>query len=128
MFSEEVYRVKPIINDSFTSTIKELIEYKTYNERKYIKYHIDVINPDSVQLGQDLSSLKRPEFIYITFNYMNESEWTNHGGYEFCTCSMLDGTKLLVNWDTNTSSKRIRRFEKQFIRRLKLMKIKNSII
>lgn len=68
----------------------------------------------------------KPEYIYATFNFCSEKGWTNHGGHRFCECILKDKSKILVNWDVNTKSVKIKEFSMKIIRKLKLKQIENS--
>ena len=124
-----VYKIEAFLNDSFEQTLKELTESVLSEfDVDSISYRKSSFGPDDVKLG-DINpynmSVKyhKPEYIYATFNLCSEKGWTNHGGHEFCRCILKDKSKILVNWDTSSDSKKFEKLDIKFLRKIKLKKI-----
>jgi hypothetical protein len=81
MIRSEVYRIEALINDSFEDTIKELIQYLLPDIKK-IKY--SKMSPDSIKVGGIgyNANFTKPDYLYITFNFLSKESWTNSGGHK----------------------------------------------
>lgn len=99
----EVYKISPIINNSFDKTSKVLVDFILSDfDVEEISYAKSLL-PDGAQIGSILSDMHKPEYIYITFNYLSETSWTNYGGHQYCECILKNKSKILINWDISSS-------------------------
>lgn len=123
---KKVYKISPC-NGSFDSMLKEIIKY-LYSEYKVkkIKFSDSSLLADGVQIGNPpCEPWHKPEFLFVTLNFCEEKNWTNDGGHPFCECYLKDKSKILINWNTGSNSKKIDEFSTRFIRKLKLKKLEN---
>ena len=97
----KVYKITPIIDNSFDKTSKVLVDFVLSKFLVESTTYKNSLNPDDVQVGGDLSNMRKPEYIYLTFNYLANG-WTNWGGHQYCQCKLKDGSKILINWDISS--------------------------
>jgi hypothetical protein len=129
MLKSDRYIITPFLNNSFDSSMKELIKF-VVSEYKLIYELFDFGNItyslcciDKTTVGSNFSNMKTPDIIYISVNFMNEGSWTNSGGLIYCTIILNFRTKIEVRWDTSPRGYNYEYFNITKLRRLKLEKL-----
>jgi hypothetical protein len=126
----KVYKIEPLVNNSFYETFVELISYlKTEYPIRNVEYIISRIYPDSISFLDYNGTTyikERPKHLFLTINHVEPTSWTNKGGHSFCKCILDDNSKLLINYDTSTDSRICYDVDNKFLRRIKLKKISES--
>lgn len=129
MIVSNLYKIYPLINNSFEETLKVLIWYicRNYDIKETI-YHTS-LSPDKTTIGSryNLSNLKKPEFISVRVNYCTNHSWSNAGGIEYCTIKTKDDVRISVRWESinNDAYKEFNytELDNKFYRKVKLIKL-----
>lgn len=123
---KKVYKINAL-NNSFSLMLNELIIHlRSEHDIDNIVFSnsSNSFLPDNLQIGNPpYEPWHKPEYIFITLNFCEEKSWTNDGGHSYCECYLKDKSKILINWDTSSDSKKIEKFSIKFIRKLKLDKL-----
>jgi hypothetical protein len=108
-YNECSFRLDMMSDDGFLISINESL----YNKVGGIGYN---------------ANFTKPDYLYITFNFLSKESWTNSGGHNFCTCILKDKSKVLVNWYTffgknHLIKPELKIIDIKFIRKLKIKNI-----
>lgn len=117
------YKISPFINNSFNDTLICIIKI-LYDD---IKLEITNCTPDCVMISDSSFNLwNKPEYVFITFNFLDNGVYTDNVGSEFCRFKLKD-KKVIVNWSTNEHKNiKYEIFNLKKIRKLKLDKISRT--
>jgi hypothetical protein len=123
-----VYKIPPLINNSFEETLKQFVNYKKqeYNVEKII-FTESKISPDKCQIGDGISAFRKPHCIFISLTFMSEKGWTNKGGHEYCTFKLKDKSNIYIGWNLSSEFKDYLELDIKFIRKIKLQNLAKLI-
>lgn len=120
----KIYKIEET-NNSFANTISQLLEYlKSEYNIVDISYRARV-EPDHLKVGNPpYDPWHKAQYLFVTLNFLEDSSWTNSGGYEYCECKLTDNLKISVRWDTSCKyTSEIQNFSRKTIRKIKLNKL-----
>ena len=123
-----VYKIEPLLENSFSKTAKELIssllsEFKISKVEYCVGFDMD---KTKVYSSLNYSNLCKPDYLFLTFNFMSHECWTNNGGHEFCKCLLEDQSKILINWSISTKAREIHEIDIKTLRKIKLKTIEKT--
>jgi len=130
MITSKLYKIFPLINNSFEDTLNILTWYVSRNYNIKTTTSHKLLSPDKTTIGNryDMSNTRKPEYISVRVNFYTNHSWTNSGGIEFCEMKTTDKITISIRWETinndKYSSLNYTELDNRFYRKIKLIKLK----